>query len=64
MLYQMYDRIASFSVAFITCRLSRESGNEAERDMLAYLESRYSDTFTILLTEEKIVGPDPIPSFR
>ncbi len=35
-----------------------------ERDMLAYLESRCSDTFMILLTEEKIAGPSPVPGFR
>lgn len=36
----------------------------AETAMLEYLESRYSDAFSILLAEEKIAGPSPILSFR
>lgn len=47
------------------CREDQAMKQKAvERDVLTYLESRYSDTFTILLTEEKIAGPSPVPSFR
>lgn len=52
-------------VFLVGCRENQPMKQKAaERDMLTYLESRYSDTFTILLTEEKIADPSPIPSFQ